>query len=327
MPSDTYVSMSIPSSHAIVLLLLILGSGLVTGVIASGTDKTIWYTTNFTHAEDWKTNSDDRYYLDNETGRYHYLIEGGTGSYAAVALPNPLSGPFILEFDVTPDRTDDGATFRFGIGTEKKDSQKGPLVMAELANKKDGRLFYLKTVSKGNALKMVGSSPSTGGPGATVRFEDGRTYHIRMTYYEGDGRVSIVVQESGSPAVIFTSFTTIAGKAEDLTHLFLTSLGDGVPGPQAEGFIDNITLSIPVSLSGVNPTETATPEPTEVPPTLAPDLPETAEPTPVITPSSTQISLPSPPTTTPTPTPQSGSQALMLLFALGAGTMLVYWRR
>lgn len=291
-------------------------------------DNNVLYSTNFSQADDWITNSDGRYYLDNSTGRYHYLIEGGTGSYAAVMLPEKITGPFILEFDVTPDRTDDGGTFRFGIGTDKKDSQKGPLIMAEMANKKDGKLFYLKAVSKANALQMVGSSPSTGGPGTTTRYEDGRTYHIKLTYYAADNRASIVVQEAGSPAVIFTAFVQVPGKIEDMNYLFITALGDGVPGPQADGFIDNITLSIPGSQSAVNPTDTPTPEITSPPQTLAPEVLETtAEPTSVPTIAPTRTQLPSPPKATPTPTQRSGGPALLLIPALFGGAALTIRRR
>jgi hypothetical protein len=284
-------------------------------------ENNVLYSTSFDQADDWSTNSNERYFLDNKTGRYHYLIEGGTGSYAAVPLPEKVSGPFVLEFDVTPDRIDEGGTFRFGIGTDKKDSMKGPLIMAELADKKDGKLFYLKAVSKGNSLQTVGSSPSTGGPGATVRYEDGRTYHIKLTYYAADNRASIVVQESGSSAVLFTAFTMVPGKVEDMNYLFLTSLGDGVPGPQAEGYLDNISLTLPKSQSAVNPTETPTPEVTNPPPTIEPiGVETTAEPTAVetITPSRTEF--PSPPKATPTP--KSGLSILFLVPSLGIAAFL-----
>jgi len=312
------------------LLLICLIAGALNPVSAAPdrSDARILFKTDFSDATGWTTNSKDWFYLENETGRYHYLIEGGTGSYAAIALPEQVTGPFILEFDVTPVRTDESGTFRFGIGKSSKDSQKGPLIMAELADKKDGRLFYLKTISKENALQLVGSSPSTGSSGSTVRYIDNTTYHIRLTYYATDDRASITVQQVGEPGTLFTSLAPVSGRMEDLSHLFLTSLGDGVSGPQAEGYIDNITLTLPASQASVSEattTQTETPAVVSPAPTLAQSiLNETAAPPLKPAPALNKSRLPPPPT--PTPTPKSGGLPTLLVPAL-AGVAWMIARR
>ncbi len=312
----------------LVFLLLCLAGAISHSSAATAVDGTILYSTDFSNADGWITNSNDRFYPDNETGRYHYLLEGGTGGYVAYTLPQKVSSQFILEFDVTPGRTDDGSTFRFGIGTEKKDSQRGPLIMAEMANKKDGRLFYLKTVSKENSLNQIGSSPSTGNLGTTVRFEDNTTYHVKLTYYAADNRASIVVHKQDDPDVIFTASAPVAGKMEDLTHLYITSIGDGIPGPQAEGYIDNVKLTLPLEQAAVNPTETipeeteATPAPVTTKPTTLP----TEEPTMIYTPAPTRTPFPLPPTPSETPTQESGLNTLILLPALAAGAVFALRR-
>ncbi len=287
---------------------------------------TILYTTDFSDTSGWETNSAERFYPDNATGRYHYLLEGGTGGYSAAQLPEEINGPFVLEFDVTPVKTDEGATFRFGIGSEDKDSQKGPLIMAELANKKGGRLFYLKTVSRENALNLVGSSPSAGSVGSTVRYEEETRYHVRLTYYEKDTRASLVVQDPESGKTLFTTIAPVSGSMGELTHLFLTSVGDGVPGPQAEGYIDNITLTVP----GVQPeADITTPARETAPITPTPTLADgmiTEKETPVLDPlpSRTRTDFPSPPT--PTPTRKSGSFPFLLIVSL-AGAAFIATRK
>lgn len=321
---------SSPRSLIFLLLILSLGIGIMSPATAAPVvqDGNILYKTTFSDASGWMTNSKDRYFLENSTGRYHYLIEGGTGSYSAIPLPEEVNGPFILEFDVTPIRTDEGSSFRFGIGSEEKDSQKGPLLMAELAYKKGGKLFYLKTVSKENALNLVGSSSSIGGSGPAVRYEDNKQYHIKLTYYAADNRASITVQEAGKSGTIFTTTAPVSGRMEDLTHLFLTSLGDGVPGPQAEGYIDNITLTLPKTQSAVSPT----PEPTEsgsevvAKPTLAESIVEETE-TPVIEPLPVRTRAALPPPPTPSPTPKSGFSPLLLIPAFTGAAILISRRR
>lgn len=316
----------------IIILLTCLIAGVLLPVTAAPalSDGTVLYAANFSQADDWVTNSKERFYLENETGRYHYLIEGGTGGYSVCTLPEKVNGQFTLEFEVTPVKTDDGASFRFGIGTDKKDSQRGPLIMVTLANKKDGKLFYLQTVSKENALVLVGSSPSTGGVGSAVRFEDNTTYQVKLTYYATDNRVSMVVKEAGSPDVIYTSSAPVSGKIEDLDHLFLTALGDGDAGPQAEGYIDTVKLTLPAAQPTETPTEVAAPEVTVVAAldTITPDI--TPESTPVHTPAPpSRTSLPSPPTSTPTPTPtpKSGVSALLLVPSLAGAALIIRWRR
>lgn len=307
----------------LVILLFCLATAAFPCSAAPADDGTVVYSTDFTNGDGWITNSKERFYPEVETGRYHYLLEGGTGGYSAYALPQKVNGQFILEFDVTPEKTDDDSSFRFGIGTDKKDSQRGPLLMVELANKKDGRLFYLKTVSKENSLNLVGSSPSTGSSGSTVRFEDNTTYHVKLTYYAADSRASIVVQQQGSPDVIFTASAPVSGKIEDLTHLYLTAIGDGISGPQAEGYIDNIKLTLFPTPAEDDENDAKnkvdeTPVPVITPAIITP----TDEPTLIFTPGPTRTPFPLPPTPTPTQTPKSGLGFLVLLPALAGGAIL-----
>lgn len=313
-------------SRIIIILGIFTGLGIsVVHPVFAALPDTVLYTTDFSDASDWETNSPERFYPDNATGRYHYLLEGGTGGYSVVALPEEINGPFVLEFDVTPVKTDEGATFRFGIGSDEKDSQKGPLIMAELANKKGGRLFYLKTVSRENALNLVGSSPSAGSVGTTVRYEEDTRYHVRLTYYDKDSRASIVVQDPESGKTLFTTIAPVSGSMGELTHLFLTTVGDGVPGPQAEGYIDSITLTVSKSQGKAEMTTPAhDPAPTTPTPTLT-DSMITEKETPVLDPlpSRTRTDFPSPPTPTPT---KSGSFPILLLASL-AGAAFIATRR
>ncbi len=310
----------------LVMFLLICAGTLVPVEAAPAGNTSVLYSTDFSQDTGWVTNSHDSYFLENGTGRYHYLIEGGTGSYSTFALPEKVNGPFVLEFDVTPVKSDESSTFRFGVGTDKKDNQKGPLLMVELANKKDGRLFYVKTVSKENALNLVGSSPSTGSAGSTVRFEDNSTYHVKLTYYASDSRVSIVVQEPGSSGILFSTSAPVSGKIVDLSHLLLTAVGDGTSGPQAEGYIDNIKLTRSESQPTTTPTQTITEVITTVPTLDTNEMVKAEEPAPVLTISSSRTPFPTPPTPAPTGTPKSGATPLVILPALAGGVLLALRR-
>lgn len=263
------------------------------------------YSTDFSDAQGWSTNSNNSYYLDGASGRYHYLIEGGTGSYASFPLQKPLSGPFKLEFDVYPVDTEGQSSFRFGIGTETLDSQKGPLVMAELNNQNEDNAFSLVAISEENLRSQTFSIPGKANySGKTVKFIDGGEYHIRLTWYPAEKRVSMTVSKPGEEMPIFSHFVTVSGKIEGLTHLFMTSVGEGQSGMKAEGFIDNISLT---SLSNLPTTTETTAPPVEITPTPTLVIENTEEPVESIIPEETiaiRTPLPTPPT--PTPTQKSG---------------------
>ena len=288
------------------------------GVIADNS----LYSTDFVDAEGWETNSNNSFYLDEQSGRYHYLIEGGTGSYAAFPLENPYTGSFTLEFDVYPIKTEEKSSFRFGLGTANLDSQKGPLVIAELNNQNEENAFSLVAISQENLRSKTFSIPGKENySGKRVRFEDGEEYHIRLTWYPADSRVSMTVTKPGEETPLFSHFVKVSGKIEELTHLFMTSTGEGQNGMKAEGFIDNICLN---ALSTVSEQKTPSVTETEITPTPTLVTEPEIEPMETIAPIDTipvRTPLPAPPT--PTPTQKSGLCPIVGVFALFAAIFLI----
>jgi hypothetical protein len=288
---------------SIFIILIIAGLFSLSGAVIA--DHEI-YSTTFKDASSWKTNSETSFYLDATNESYHYLIEGGSGSYSSLELKDPVTGPFSLEFDVIPKSTDEKSSFRFGIGNNEMDSQKGPLILAELNNQNGDKVFALTVISKENLISRTYSMPGKENySGKTVKFEDGIRYHIKLTWYPDDKRVSMTVTNPDDQSLIFSHYVIVSGKIEELSHLFLTSFGEGQSGSRAEGYIDNITLtaldSIPDSTgSSVTTIPTPSSVPTIVESTATPE-PEEAD-LPVATPMKTPFPMPP----SPTPTQKSG---------------------
>ncbi|NLV26513.1 MAG: hypothetical protein GXY48_05030 [Methanomicrobiales archaeon] len=287
-------------NNLLLIIILYLTITSCSGVFADR----VLFSTDFTDIQGWETNSNNSFFLDS-SGRYHYLIEGGTGSYASYPLSEPHTGPFTLEFDVYPVSTDEKSSFRFGLGTDSLDSQKGPLIIAELNNQNGDNAFSLVAISKENlrskTFSIMGKENYSGN---TVRFADGEEYHIRLTWYPVDKRVSITVTKPGDNVPLFSHFVKVSGKIEELTHLFITSTGEGQNGMKAEGFIDNISLtalsSIPATTEPTITQTLMTPTPTLLVKTI--DTPEEYEIPLADIPDRTP--LPTPPV--PTPTQESG---------------------
>ncbi len=243
--------------------------------IVSAEDLTI-YKTDFSDDSGWVTNSPGSYSLDNSSGRLSYHIEGGTGSYITYPLKQSISSAFILEFDVYPKKTDTGATFRFGLGNKESDSQSGPLVMFELARESDDAFFYVVVISNENLRTFIVSSPGKSSYGGnTANFEDGKEYHVKLTWYPVDKRIAVNVRDKSNNEIVFSHFVQVTGKLEELSHLFLTAIGDGITGPKASGYIDNIVLTIPSNIPTSE--ETEEPTPTEIIP--IPTLVKSVDPT------------------------------------------------
>lgn len=295
------------------------------------------YATDFSDATGWETNSPSSFYFDEKTGRYHYQITGGTGAYAYYPLPEPFTGQFTLEFDVYPILTEEKSSFRFGLGTDGYDSQKGPVIIAELYNQNGEKAFALTAITKENLRSQTFSIPGKGNYGGkTVRFTDGDEYHIRLTWYPAEKRVSVTVTEPGDNTPLFSHFVMVTGKMEDFTHLFLTSVGEGQNGRKAEGFIDNISLTSQAMVKTTPEPTITTRENTPIPTLITSVTPipdtdfdntlswENADHKDVneIYPTQKRTPLPTPPI--PVPTEKSGLFPLVII--LGLGTVFIFSR-
>ena len=89
--------------------------------------QTVIYQTSFDSDPHWTTNNPSNDYWDPSAAQYHFSLEPSTGNYAYTVV-NYDRGSFTLEYDVTINRIDDGATFRLGFSGSETDRTKGPNV-------------------------------------------------------------------------------------------------------------------------------------------------------------------------------------------------------
>ena len=114
------------------------------------------YQTPFSSDPHWETKSPSSDYWDPSTGRYHFSIEPSTGNYAWKSI-DPMEGSFTFEYDVTLDRVDEGATFRFGLTGTEMDFNKGPNVMTMFSNGKHDKIMSLHLVTVASKQMEVNS--------------------------------------------------------------------------------------------------------------------------------------------------------------------------
>ena len=264
------------------------------------------YQTPFSSDPHWTTNSPSSDYWDPSTGKYHFSIEPSTGNYAYTIIDN-MDGPFTFEYDVTLDRVDDGATFRFGVTGAEMDFNKGPNVISMFSNGKHENIMSLHIVTTGNRELEVNSqsddeltSGSIAYKGPTVRFELNKTYHVSMTYDDDRKMTTMRVSDKTSGKEIWSYYLNTVEDIRNMNRIYLGSRGDyGMMNIYARGYIDNVRLTQPgPAITPVQTFGTLTEETTA----------------PLVT---TKKTLVIPTTYMPTDTPQSPTGALLAVLALG----------
>jgi hypothetical protein len=282
-------------NHHTILLALIITAGILLLVqplhAEEQVKQEIIYQASFSTDPHWITNSPRSFYWDPQKGIYHYYIEPGTGSYAYVEV-DYAKGPFTLEYDVTPQRTDDLATFRLGFSTKEMQRTEGTIALSEFTNGKYGRLMWLRAVTPGNKLFEVNSQAFSygGDTGArTVNFQDNKTYHVTLQYDDVRTVLTMRVVEKATGKEIWGYFLNTAEPLQGMNRIFTGAVGDYADlGPVAEGYIDNVRLStektVTITPSVVTTVPTTAPvkqttRPTTKPTTKAPaETPATASP-------------------------------------------------
>jgi len=283
----------------------------------SSEDQTTIYQTSFASDPRWITNNPSTNYWDPSMGMYHFSIEPSTGSYVYIPVVSD-SGSFTLDYDVLLNRIDEGATFRMGLSGTEMDPTKGPNVISLFTNAKYGRIMWLHLVSPGNKLVEVNSQSAAVemGPdaykGPTAKYDLNKTYHVTVNYNDNTKILSMKVKELQSGTDIWGYFIQGGENMRGLNRIYLGSKGDyGPMNIYAQGYLDNVRLTVPSAGSAVYETPRDT-------------IPVTTEPVPV-TPTKKPTQKMTVPTPYPIDTPKSPSSGILPVVALGICGALCYF--
>jgi hypothetical protein len=262
------------------------------------------YQTSFITDPNWITNNPSTNYWDPNQGMYHFSNEPSTGGYAYTPVDYER-GSFTYEYDMILTRIDEGATFRFGLSGTEMDPSKGPSVLSMFTNAKYGQIMWLHLVTPGGKLIEVNSQQAAVemGPnaynGPTVLYEVNKTYHVTVNYDDPSKTLSMKVKDWITGREIWSYYLNTAETLNGMNRIYTGSKGDyGMMGIYAEGFIDNVRLTVPVAVTA-----------SEV--TRAPSITTTPSKTPA-TKLTTAV-----PTAYPTDTPTSPSAVVLAIAALG----------
>ncbi|HTY15511.1 MAG TPA: hypothetical protein VMC42_07360 [Methanoregulaceae archaeon] len=245
-------------------------------------EKVIIYQTDFTSNPNWQTNNPSRYYWDAGLQKYHYLVQGGTGGYAFVPVDYD-NGPFTLEYDWYPLRTDKDTSFQFGMGSQEMDITQGTNVLSMFPYTKYGKLMSLQVISStNNKLEVNSAHESYNGP--TVNFDDNQSYHIMVRYSKELQNADMKVSYQNNQTTVWSSYLNLGTELHTMNRLFISSVGFyGNMSGYSEGYIDNVTLYrfqdvTPVPTTEPPTTVVTTIQPTPRPTTMVPTTTKTALP-------------------------------------------------
>lgn len=275
-----HVHMLIVRGTLLALALVLSISAVAAGDISRGH---VFYETNFSTDQYWETNNPSSFYWQEGRGAYHYLLVGGTNSYAYKPVFVDDGSSFRLTFDVTPSRCDYNAAMRFGLFDRDMNINEGSCLFAELTRDKYGNLFRLKGITRANNIAEVHSQrESYGGP--TVTYELNRTYRIVLEHDRIDNTVSMTVFETDTWDEVWRVDLPVGQSFAGLSRLGFSTVGlYGQTNREAEGTIDNVVLrQMPRGTPA--PTETTPPATTTdtAPPATTTDTPAPSSPLPLV---------------------------------------------
>jgi hypothetical protein len=280
----------------------------------------VLYQNSFATDPHWTTNNPSSDYWNPNLEMYHFAIEPSTGAYAYAPVDNYDGGPFTFEYDVILNSIDSGATFRMGFAGADMDPSKGPNVLTEFTNAKFGQIMWLHLVTPGNKMMEVNSQKGdslSSGPtaydGPTVKFELNKTYHVTVDYNAEQKILTTKVNEKTSGKQVWSYFLNTVEDLRGMKRIYLGSIGDyGPTSIYAKGYIDNVRLTTPGTVTATNAITAAATTATVVPTKTQAQKPTATLPTPY-------------PSAAPTQSPLS---AILVMAALGiAGVCFVHLLR
>lgn len=268
-------------SVMIVLFFLSAVPAVTADVQSSAQEKVVIYQTDFSTNPNWQTNNPSRYYWDAQRQMYHYLVQGGTGGYAFIPVTYD-NGPFTLEYDWYPLRTDMDTSFQFGMGSKEMDITQGTNVLSMFPYKKYGKIMSLQVISSSNnKLEINSAHESYGGP--TINFADNQSYHVVVRYSKDLQNADMKVSYKDNPTILWSNYLNLGTELHTMNRLYISSIGNyGNLSGYSEGYIDNVSLyrmqdvtPAPTTVSPVTIETTRTPVPvvTTVPTTTKTPLP------------------------------------------------------
>jgi len=220
---------------------------------ATITQDQVLYQTTFTTDPGWTTNSMKSFYWVPDKGVYSYAIEPGNGGNAYVQVAGYPGGSFTLEYDVTPTSTPENTAFRLGFSTQEMDRTKGTIALSEFTNAKYGRLMWIRAVTPSNRLFEVSSQANsygekTGAP--TVNFVDNHTYHVTLDYDDDQTTLTMRVIDKTAITNLWSYYLTTKESLKGMSYIVIGTVGDySAPGNYATGYIDNVRLTIPKTVT------------------------------------------------------------------------------
>jgi len=193
----------------------------------------IVYETDFSSDPGWITNKPLKFYWDSEQEMYHYRVTDAANDYAYISVPYPGTS-FRMEFDVLPTSTEWCGNFRFGLGDQDMDVS-GPSTI----------FMQYHVDDQGRHAHSVALGVSGVGGGGDVWFYDGIWYKNTLTYAAADHTLDLTITRLDTGEKIRECTLSALGDYTAMDRLYISSIGDnGCPGRSAEGYIDNVVLSV-----------------------------------------------------------------------------------
>ncbi|MCJ7458365.1 MAG: hypothetical protein MUP17_05180 [candidate division Zixibacteria bacterium] len=226
---------------SLIISILYVSLFLSSSVYLYADDGITLYSEDFSSAPcpSWMTNNSADYYWDSTGGRYHYKIIDATNEYAYVPvhLMDASFRSFKLTFDLLPTYTGWAGDFRLGVSDSNMSYIAPTSIVGSFYVGDGGHFIWLCGTDNLGRYFSNWSSPES--------FTDGVLYQLTLSRDNLTLYTDLLVIKKETGDTVYAATIYGYGPFLGMDRIYMGSIGDpGYPGCYAEGYIDNVVLTV-----------------------------------------------------------------------------------
>lgn len=225
----------------LIILMLYVPLFLLSSVYLYADDGITIYSEDFSSDPHWITNNSANYYWDSTGGRYYYKIIDATNEYAYVSVHHFMDASFRsfkLTLDLLPTHTGWAGDFRLGVSNANMSYIAPTSIVGSFCVGDGGHHIHL--CGTDNQSRFFDNMT-----GPQELFTDNVLYQLilscdNLTLYTD---LLVIKKENGD--TIYAASIYGYGPFLGMDRIYMGSIGDpGYPDCYAEGYIDNVVLTV-----------------------------------------------------------------------------------
>jgi len=224
------------------LMFMLLSLNVFFPALASATDWQVIYQTDFSSDPCWTTNNPNHYYWHASEKAYLMHVSRTANPYEYTYIPVPIHGSFRLEYDVKPIYFPWAGDLHLGLWNEDMMSGSAyPRILGGWTNPDEGpgiRLSHtnIEGLTEGEELHVPNAWELNVWHHGVLTYDEANTTISFTSYRKSDGQNYFSISHSNVGAFFPSSMHNLGTSTQEMVPY---------PGVYAEGYFDNVVVSVP----------------------------------------------------------------------------------